>query len=66
MIFCGFYGYSLAAKSLRQAQMILAQARREKDSGDIDAWFRAGCPVGRGYQKWGTKPVSPALTRRRK
>ena len=49
-----FYGYHVTAKSLRQARMILAQAKREKENGDIDAWFHAGCPIGRGYHKWAT------------
>lgn len=47
-----FYGYTVYARSMRAAQMILSQARREKLDGDIDAWFYAGCPIGRGYAKW--------------
>jgi len=52
MIQVTFYGYTVTAKSLRQAQMILSQAEREKANGDIDKWFYAGCPIGRGYAKW--------------
>jgi hypothetical protein len=47
-----FYGYTIQADTLRKGQMILAQAKREKDSGDIDTWYHAGCPVGRAYKKW--------------
>jgi hypothetical protein len=40
-----FYGYSLTVDSLRKGQMILAQADRENQGGDIDAWYHAGCPI---------------------
>lgn len=48
-----FYGYTVQAESLRKGQMILAQAKREKESGDIDKWFYAGCPVGRAKHAGG-------------
>jgi len=47
-----FYGYTTHTDKLRKAQMILAQAWREAKDGDIDAWYYAGCPIGRGYAKW--------------
>ena len=47
-----FGGYHVTRETLRQAQMVLAQARREMRDGDVDAWFYAGCPVGRAYKKW--------------
>lgn len=47
-----FYGYTVQPDTLRKGQMILAQAKRERESGDIDKWFHAGCPVGRAYKKW--------------
>lgn len=47
-----FFGYTVTVATLRKAQMILAQARRERDGGDIDKWYYAGCPVGRAYTKW--------------
>lgn len=47
-----FYGYTTQADTLRKAQMILAQAEHEHRNGDIDAWFHAGCPVGRAYRGW--------------
>lgn len=50
-----FYGYTKYVKSLRQGQLILAQAKREAANGDIDAWFHAGCPIGPAYKKWATK-----------
>jgi hypothetical protein len=52
MITVTFYGYTTNTDTRRKAQMIEAQARRENASGDIDAWFYAGCPIGRGYAKW--------------
>lgn len=52
MIQVHFYGYATTADTLRKSQMILAQAEREKDGGNIDAWFYAGCPIGRAYHKW--------------
>ncbi len=52
MITVQFYGYTKQVDTLRKAQMILAQAAREKADGDIDRWVFAGCPVGRAYQKW--------------
>ena len=50
-----FYGYTVTATTLRKAQMIAAQAKREKADGDLDAWFYAGCPVARAYAKWATR-----------
>lgn len=47
-----FYGYTVHADTLRKGQMILAQAEREHAHGDIDAWYHAGCPIGRAYSKW--------------
>lgn len=47
-----FYGYMIYVDSLRKGQMVLAQAKREVESGDIDKWYHAGCPVGRAYKKW--------------
>ena len=47
-----FYGYTVQVDTLRKGQMILAQTKREKDDGDIDKWYYAGCPVGRAYKKW--------------
>ena len=47
-----FYGYSVPVDTMRKGQMVLARARREREDGDIDAWFCAGCPVGRAYRKW--------------
>ena len=47
-----FGGYTIPVKSMRQGQMILAQAKREFQDGDIDAWYYANCPIGRGYGKW--------------
>ena len=47
-----YHGYSGSCDSVRQGQMIVAQAKREADDGDIDAWFFAGCPIGNGYKKW--------------
>lgn len=55
MLTITFYGYQTQAATLRKAQMIEAQARRERRDGDIDAWFYAGCPVGRAYAKWATR-----------
>lgn len=50
-----FYGYTFFTDTLGKAQMILAQAKLEKDSGDIDKWFYAGCPIGKAYKKWEIK-----------
>ena len=47
-----FYGYTIQVDTLRKGQMILAQARREKEDGDVDRWYYAGCPIGRAYSKW--------------
>jgi hypothetical protein len=52
MCYVNFYGYQVQRDTLRKSQMVLAQANRELDSGNIDAWFFAGCPIGRGYAKW--------------
>jgi hypothetical protein len=55
MIQVQFYGYNTTADTLRKSQMILAQAERKKNDGDIDAWFYAGCPVGKAYSKWSSR-----------
>lgn len=47
-----FGGYTIHRDTLRQCQMVLAQARREYLDGDIDAWFYADCPIGNAYKKW--------------
>lgn len=52
MFTVAFCGYTIHRQTLRQAQMVLAQASRERSGGDIDAWYYADCPVGRGYAKW--------------
>ena len=59
MITVNFYGYTTHTDTMRKAQMIEAQAIREAESGDIDAWFYAGCPIGRGYAKWEAERVKP-------
>jgi len=54
MITVTFYGYTTRTDTLRKAQIIESQARREAAdlNGDIDAWYYAGCPIERGYAKW--------------
>lgn len=52
------WGRTIPAATLRKAQMILALARRIRcDRGDdiFDAWFCAGCPVGRSYHVWSAR-----------
>lgn len=51
-----FYGYTVDTDTLRKGQMILARAERERESGDLDAWYHAGCPIGRAYKKWSQSP----------
>lgn len=52
MISVKFGGYSVQRDTLRQAQMVLAQAEREMADGDVDRWYYAGCPIGNGYRAW--------------
>lgn len=52
MIKVTFGGYTIHVETPRKSQLILAQAEREIKSGDIDAWYYAGCPLGRAYRKW--------------
>jgi hypothetical protein len=58
MILVQFGEYVVYRYKLRQAQMVLAQAKREIANGDVDSWYYAGCPIGNGYAAWRKRMLS--------
>jgi hypothetical protein len=45
-----FYGYSVKASSIDEANAILDRAAEELEDGDIDRWYHQGCPA-EGYRE---------------